>query len=320
MKLHALAFGLLLSSGAFAHEHGTIKIYDARFMPQIVNLFKPGMLVLEDGQKKTLIVPKNARILNQNFEVIRDFFAEEFGRKSWDNKGATIEASVNMNAFTVFDLLGTKQNAAWTKMKRFIFGAGSKKGLDQLEKALDVVGHEYTHAVIETSSNLKYEGQSGALNEHLADVFGVIINNRHNKSLKNPFLLGSSILYGELAHKAHALRDMMDPSKGLMPQPSHMNDLKKDAFKKFDRGCVPSSSNDHCGVHVLSGIPNKASALIMSAIGFEAAAPMFYDVMVNRLSENSNFADYRRALMVSCRSQASDVCGIVDDALKSVGI
>jgi len=320
MKLRGLVLALAcLSTSAFANENGTIKIYDAEFVPQIINMFKPGRLVLENGKKKALIIPRTARILNTNLEKVRDFYAEEFSRKSWDDKGSPILASVNLNRFTFWDLLGSKQNAAWTKT-RFIFGAGSKKGLDHFEKALDVVGHEYTHAVIQTTSNLKYEGQSGALNEHLADVFGIIINYRHNRNLTNPYLIGATVLHGEYAKKASSLRDMMDPSKGLSPQPGHMEELKAGRFAKFAPGCVSTASNDNCGVHILSGIPNKMSALVMSAIGIEESAELFYNVMTKRLTANSQFADYRTALMEECKSQSSDTCAIVDDALSSVGI
>lgn len=320
MKLTGLVLGLAtLSSAAFAHDHGTIKVYDAKFLPQIISMLKPGNLVLEDGQKKTLILPKTARILNENLEKTRDFYAEELGRKSWDNKGADIKASLNVNRFTLFDILGSKENAAWLQ-DRFIFGAGDAKGLDNFEKALDVVAHEYTHAVIQTSSQLVYEGQSGALNEHLADVFGSIVNQVNNPNLSNPYQIGSTVLYGEYAKKANTLRDMMDPAKGLSPQPAHMNDLKLDKFKKFAEGCVATSENDKCGVHILSGIPNKMSALVMSAIGPQESAKLFYNVMTKRLSANSKFADYRVALMAECKTMSSDTCSIVDNALKAVGI
>ena len=320
MKLSGLLLGLAaLSSSAFAHDNGTIKIYDAKFLPQIVSLLKPGNLVLEDGQKKSLLLPKTAKILNENLEKTRDFFAEEMGRKSWDDKGSDILASLNVNRYTVLDLLGSKQNAAWAKT-RFMFGAGSAKGLDNFEKALDVVAHEYTHAVIQTTSNLTYEGQSGALNEHFADVFGSIINQVNNPNLSNPYLIGSTVLFGEYAEKAHALRDMMDPLKGLSPQPAHMIHLMIPPFDKFNETCQPTSDNDRCGVHVLSGIPNRMSALVMSKIGPQESAKLFYGVMTKRLSAKSNFADYRVALMEECKSLSSDTCSIVNDALKAVGL
>lgn len=319
MKLSGIALTLAcLTSTAFANENGIIKIYDAKLVPQIISMFKPGKLVMEDGQKKSLLPPKTAAILNDNLEKVRDYFAEEFSRKSWDNKGSDILASLNINRFTLLDILGSKQNAAWAKT-RFMFGAGDKKGLDNFEKALDVVGHEYTHAVIQETSNLNYEGQSGALNEHLADVFGVIINQKHNNP-SNPYLIGATVLFGEYAEKAHALRDMMDPGKGLSPQPAHMIEVKSGRFKKFDEDCVATGENDRCGVHVLSGIPNKMAALVISVIGPAEASKLFYNVMTKGLTENSNFADYRVALMKECKSLSSDTCSIVDDALKAVGI
>lgn len=319
MKLSGIIVGLAcLSSSAFAHENGTIKIYDAKFVPQIISLFVPGKLVLEDGAKKTLIMPKTARILNTNLELVRDFYAEEFQRKSWDNKGSDILASINVNKFTLLDLLGSRQNAAWAQT-RFIFGAGSKKGLDNFEKALDVVGHEYTHAVVQTTSNLKYEGQSGALNEHFADVFGIIINKIHHNPA-NPYLIGATVLCGKYAERAQALRDMMDPAKGLSPQPAHMDDLKTDRYKKYGPGCVSSSENDNCGVHTLSGIPNKMAALVISVIGTEDASQLFYNVMTKRLKENSNFADYRSALLEECQSISTQTCDVVEEALLAVGM
>ncbi len=319
MKVSGIILGLAcLSSAAFANENGTIKIYDAEFIPQIISLFKPGRLVLEDGQKKTLILPKSARALNSNLEKVRDFYAEKFDRKSWDNNGSPILASLNVNKFTIFDLLGSRQNAAWART-RFVFGAGSKKGLDNFENALDVVGHEYTHAVVQTTSNLKYEGQSGALNEHLADVFGIIINQIHNNPA-NPYLIGSTVLFGKYKEKAQALRDMMDPAKGLSPQPGHMDDLKKPKFAKYGENCVAGMDNDNCGVHTLSGIPNKMAALVISALGPEESSKLFYNVMTKRLKEDSKFADYRLALLEECQSLSSDTCAIVDDALKAVGL
>jgi len=319
MKIKGLLLTLsCLSFSALAHENGTIKIYDAKFVPQIINLFKPGYLVLEDGEKKALIIPKTAKILNENLEKVRDFYAEELNHKSWDNKGAEIQASINVNKFTIYDLLGNRENAAWAK-NRFIFGAGSKKGLDNFEKALDVVGHEFTHAVIQSTSNLKYEGQSGALNEHLADVFGSIVNQVHNNP-KNPYLIGSTVLYGEYAQRAKALRDMMDPYKGLSPQPAHMRDLKHEYFKKFAENCVPTSDNDNCGVHILSGIPNRMAALVMSVIGPEESAKLFYQVMTKRLKENSKFSDYSIALLEECKNLSSDTCSVVSEALKAVGL
>ena len=38
-----------------------------------------------------------------------------------------------------------------------------------------VIGHEMSHGVVQFSGGLDYQGQSGALNESFADVFGAMI-------------------------------------------------------------------------------------------------------------------------------------------------
>lgn len=320
MKITALLLTLVcLSTSVLAHEHGTIKIYNAKFLPNVFSKLTPGHLVLKDGASKTLLPSKNARVLNQNLEKTRDFFAQELGRKSWDNKGSDILAIINVNFFNLIDPHRTRQNAAWVET-RLYFGSGSAQGLDNFEQALDVVAHEYTHAVIQTSANLIYEGQSGALNEHLADVFGSIINQVYNPQLTNPYQIGATVLNGKLAKAASSMRDMMNPALGLPSQPEHMNDLFNFRYFDFIYQCTPTDANDHCGVHYLSGIPNKMAAIVMSKIGPHEAAKLFYGVMTKRLHRTSNFADYRVALMQECEALATDTCSIVDDALTAVGI
>ena len=322
MKITGVLLSLsCLASTAFANENGTVKIYDAQLKPVIISLSssKPGRLVLSDGKKESYFVPSDAYVLNKNLSRVRDYFFEKFARRSWDGKGGDIIATMNINKhFGKLDLLNQKQNAFWSGTQ-FVFGAGADDGIDSMVDAIDVTAHEYTHAVIQSTSNLDPYGQAGALHEHLADVFGSIINVHYNHP-QNPYLIGATILRGTNAKQAKALRDMMNPGKGLMPQPKHMDDLKLPLYADYGAKCVPSMKNDKCGVHIISGIPNRMAALVMSAIGPENAAPLFYNVMTKRLKENSNFTDYRNALLEECKSLSSDTCGIVEDALNSVGI
>ena len=318
MKKTALTMSVLATLSGFARPD--INIYNGKFLNQFSAIKKKGVLVYKNGKRKSRVMySRKARTLHNHIRFTSDFFNDEFSYDSWDGKGSPIHATYNASRFAILDLIGLRQNAAWAK-DRFIFGAGKRKGLDDMEKAIDVVAHEYTHAVIDHTSKLKYEGQSGALNEHFADVFGSIVNQLKNPDLSNPFLIGESILNGELADKHTALRDMMDPSRGLNAQPSHMSQLKTDAeFRKYGPFCVPSRSNDKCGVHILSGIPNRSAALVMSKIGAREAAKLYFNVLTS-LSENSNFEDYRKAMLKECKEFAADTCYYVDEALKNVGL
>lgn len=318
-KLGVLVAASAMSLSAFAHENGTIKIYDGQLANQLLTIGRPKPLILKDGQRRNLIVPKKARVLNDNLEHIRDFYFNSFGRRSYDDKGADIKAYINSARYDFLDLFGVKANAYWSRdQKCFHFGDGNKKQMDDFEAALDVVAHEYTHAVIDSTSKLAYQGQSGALNEHLADVFGSIIN-QEIKSPANPYLIGETVLRGEYKLKANALRDMENPARGVSPQPSHMRDLQSAKYSRFVN-CTPAPSNDNCGVHILSGIPNRLSVVIMKNLSLADSSKLFYNVMTKRLKENSNFADYARALRAECSDVGYGACAAVEEGLADVGL
>ena len=46
---------------------------------------------------------------------------------------------------------------------------------DRFTKPLDVTVHEFTHGVTQFTAGLTYQGQSGALNESVSDVFGALV-------------------------------------------------------------------------------------------------------------------------------------------------
>ena len=52
--------------------------------------------------------------------------------------------------------------------------------------AVDVIGHELTHGVTDHLAALEYQGQSGALNESMSDVFGSIVKQYGCSSRRRP--------------------------------------------------------------------------------------------------------------------------------------
>ena len=92
------------------------------------------------------------------------------GRNSIDGNGGTIRSFIN-----VADQSGRPLDNAYWNGKGMYYGNGSQ-AFSPLVKALDVAGHELTHGVIEATAGLRYIGQSGALNEALADIFGCMID------------------------------------------------------------------------------------------------------------------------------------------------
>jgi len=148
------------------------------------------------------------------------------------------------------------------------------------------VGHELTHGVTQYEAALEYEGQAGALNESFSDVFGSLVKQYAlNQTVdKADWLIGAGLL--SMNVKGVALRSMKhpgtaynDPTIGKDPQPGHMKDYV-------------NTSNDNGGVHINSGIPNRAFYLTATELGgyaWEKAGKIWYITLRDRLSERSDF-------------------------------
>ena len=91
-----------------------------------------------------------------------------------------------------------------------VFGDGGEF-LYNFTSTIDVIGHELTHAVTENTSPLQYQGQSGALNEHVSDVFGIMVKQRvENETAENAdWLIGEGCLLPDV--DGVALRSMKAP-------------------------------------------------------------------------------------------------------------
>lgn len=127
------------------------------------------------------------------------------------------------------------------------YGNGAQSFMP-LARGLDVAGHEMSHGVIESTANLDYEGESGAINESFADVFGVLID-------RDDWKVGEDVVrLGEFP--SGALRNIGDPHNGAQTndfgrwQPRHVNEQYK-------------GTADNGGVHINSGIPNYAFYLFV---------------------------------------------------------
>lgn len=94
--------------------------------------------------------------------------------------------------------------------RQMVFGDGGEF-LNNFTGCIDVIGHELTHAVTEHTSPLDYQGQPGALNEHVSDVFGIMVKQKvqDEKSADADWLIGEDCL--ERGVKGMALRSMKEP-------------------------------------------------------------------------------------------------------------
>jgi Zn-dependent metalloprotease len=168
------------------------------------------------------------------------------------------------------------------------YGDGDGEIFQRFTRSLDVVAHELTHGVQAYASNLVYRGQSGALNEHFSDVFGVLVQQwqRGETADKADWLIGTEVLVP--AQTRRGIRDMEhpgtayenDPALGTDPQPDHMKQIY-------------TGPSDAGGVHINSGIPNRAFVIFAKSLGgraWETAGKIWYETLL-QLSRTSQFGD-----------------------------
>lgn len=225
-----------------------------------------------------------------NIQRVYNYWNQELGRDSFDACGRNIEMYINAGNSSLpwFDIPWLNFpwfNAQFNPGCGEIFEFGSGMAL------LDIIGHEFTHGVINNAREndrgqykrvLHYELESGALNESYADIFAYFVDN-------DDWWIGDEYTFTGIGR-----RSLSDPRLGM--QPDHMGN-----FWRLPVGELPGDDNDHGYVHINSGIHNKAAYLIINGgthnglniigIGQSKAQRLFYQVLVRGLTLNSQFLD-----------------------------
>lgn len=238
-----------------------------------------------------------------NAGLAYNYFKNTHGRNSINGSGGNVVSIVN-----VTDKNGNKLDNAYWNGEMMFYGNGNI-GFTPLAGSLDVGGHEMTHGVIQNTANLEYKGQSGAINESMADVFGSLMD-------RDDWLIGEDITKTSYIPSG-ALRDMSDPHNGRSSlsqagfQPKHMNEFY-------------TGTDDNGGVHINSGIANHAYYLIAnSATGKDKAEKIYYRALTVYLTSQSQFVDLRRAVIKSAEDlfgNGSNEANTAIQAFNSVGI
>lgn len=215
-------------------------------------------------------------------------FAEEYARNAIDGHGGALLATVHY---------GERYDNAFWNGERMVFGDGDGEVFTGFTRSLSVIAHELTHGVIESAGGLTYSGQSGALNESIADVFGALVDQRAagQQADEASWLIGAEIFTD--AVDGVALRSLSAPGTayddavlGRDPQPAHMRDYVE-------------TTADNGGVHINSGIPNKAFHAAATALGgyaWERAGRIWYLTLTSgSLTSTSDFAAFAHATITT---------------------
>lgn len=260
-------------------------------------------LVRAEGQ-----APVDDAAVNEAYDGLGDtykLFWDVFDRDSIDDNGMELRGIVHYGV--------GYDNAFWNG-QQMVFGDG--RLFKRLTLSLDVIGHELQHGVTEHESGLLYQDQSGALNESLSDVFGSLVKQYKLQQSVDAadWLIGVDIVGPTFPGRA--LRDMANPGTAWErdPQPGHMDDFVV-------------TMEDNGGVHINSGIPNKAFhtlAVGLGGYGWADAGAIWYEALLHyRLQPDASFRSFARLTRVVARrmfGRDSAQAVAVRDAWRSVGV
>jgi Zn-dependent metalloprotease len=260
----------------------------------------PGSLARKEGDGDSS--DKCVNTAYENSGIVYDFYYKICNRKSIDNNYMGLRSVVHY---------GNQIDNAFWDGKYMLLGDGGEV-FKSLCYDLTVMGHEMTHGVIDYEAALEYRYQSGALNESFADIAGIVIDQWiHNQRIsESTWLIGK-----DLFKTGGSLRSLKDPgtANNWDQQPAHMDNYVN---TDIDRG----------GVHINSGIPNKAfyEVCMRSGLGYAWEGPfqIFYHAVCDELRETANFQDAADATFNTAKTlyPSTNLPEIVISGWKAVGI
>lgn len=253
-------------------------IYDAKFSTSL-----PGTIVRREGDPPVADVTANEAYDGSG--ITYDLYHEIYGRDSIDGRGMRLDSTVHYGK--------GYDNAFWNG-SQMVYGDGDEdlserdRLFNRFTIAIDIIAHELTHGVTQFEAKLAYWEQSGALNESFSDVFGALVKQyqRNQTAAEADWIIGEGLFTANV--NGVGIRSMKEPGSayndpliGKDPQPGHMN-------------AYVTTSEDNGGVHINSGIPNKAfyvAALEMGGYAWEKAGQIWYVTLRDKLNASTRFTE-----------------------------
>ena len=240
-----------------------------------------------------------------------DYLLKRFGRHGLDDRDLPIlnivhpvnRADMPRYGDVFWDLF---TNAFYAGDGLMVYGEGLPVGMtidgvsiDYLAGALDVVAHELTHGLTEYTSQLEYEGESGALDEAFADMLGTSVEWFFQTA--GPGRGQADYQIGEDVFSAGGIRSMSDPS--AFGHPDHYS-------RRY------TGQDDNGGVHINSTIPshafylaieggrNATSGVTVTGVGSanrQQIEQVFYRAFSSMLPARATFSTARAATIQAAR-------------------
>lgn len=285
-------------------------IQNAAATPSIPTPHRDFIIIDQDQREvadsqKCLSIDPVVTTARRNIDLTLRFLRNEFKRNSIDGQGSTVKVYINWTsdacpATGVLRLPDEKPyaNARWCGNNSVVFGTGEKPYFGNFVTDIDTVGHEVGHGIVEHTAKLVYSRQSGALDESFCDVFGSMLKQYsfHHMPGEADWLIGDNIVL-DLQQRQMALRSMKEPGTAYC-----FNENNKDrqvGHMQYYQDL--QLSDDFGGVHIYSGIPNKAFYTFSTGLkhySWEVAGQVWASALYNSKS-TTNFLEFAA---LTCKS------------------
>jgi hypothetical protein len=241
-------------------HNGTITTYDDYYHGGPISTDPDGDKVWDDSPSQ------KAEVAGHYYtDITYDYFLNTHGRDSYDGYGHDVLVNVHDQSII--------NNASWYGQS-LNFSDGDGVNFLPFSGSLDVVAHEFAHAVTEYSAGLIYAFQSGALSESVSDVFACMID-------RDDWLIAE-----EISLTGGFIRSLQDPA--LTGLPKHMDDYR-----------ILPLEQDNGGVHINCGIPNHACYRVSAMIGRDKVEQILYRTLTIYLTPGSGFYFWAGMIMQS---------------------
>jgi Zn-dependent metalloprotease len=246
----------------------------------------------------------------ENAQKFLKYFHEVHDRDSYDGKGAPIVSMVHVGQLYA--------DAIWDRDRHFlVYGDGDGKTTRDFTFALDIAGHELTHGVIQASAGLVAMGETGALNESIADFFGKMVEGQGD------WTIGSAL---GLNPGYEGLRDLKNPARLQGEYLASDDSLQNKPYPSTRAQEAPivypcTEDNDSCAVHFNATIPGHAWYGLYQSLGKAKAEKLMYITLTHFLTELADFAAAAQATEQACATFLSGPeCQQVKEILTNSGM
>lgn len=191
-----------------------------------------------------------------------------------------------------------------------VLGKGDSKKRNSMA-AIDIVVHEYMHAIIALDAPLGNFGISGAINESYSDIFAEIIESELYGVID--WIFGAEVMV-KFEGNDKGIRNISYPKDNSMIY--QMPEIYKEEGYWVETDDGMCFHNDNCGIHNNSGVHSYWFYLLSESIGIEKATDIIVANLKKNLNSESTYFDVRKGSIEVADSLFGDKPRVVDAVIE----